>query len=31
MTKEKQQFYYDALHYNQLQNVLDFCQKNAQI
>ena len=25
MTTEKQQFYSDALFYNQLQNILDFC------
>ena len=31
MTTEKQQFYSDALFYNQLQNILDFCQKNTQI
>ena len=27
MTTEKQQFHSDALVYNQLQNILDFCQK----
>ena len=31
MTTEKQQFNSDALFYNQLQNILDFCQKNTQI
>ena len=31
MTTEKQQFYSDALLCNQLQNILRFCQKNAQI
>ena len=31
MTTEKQQFYFDTLFYNQLQNILDFCQKNTQI
>ena len=31
MTSEKQQFYSDALFYNPLQNILDFCQKNTQI
>ena len=31
MTTEKQQFYSDALFYNQLQHILDFCQKNTQI
>ena len=31
MTIEKQQFYSDAFFYNQLQNILDFCQKNTQI
>ena len=29
MTTEKKQFYSDALFYNQLQNILDFCQKNT--
>ena len=27
MATEKQQFHSDALGYNQLQNILDFCQK----
>ena len=27
MATEKQQFHSDALVYNQLQNILDFCQK----
>ena len=27
MATEKQQFYSDALFYNHLQNILDFCQK----
>ena len=31
MATEKQQFYSDALFYNQSQNILDFCQKNTQI
>ena len=31
MTTEKQQFYSDALFYNELQNILDFCQGNTQI
>ena len=31
MTTEKQQFHSDALFYNQLQNILDFCQKETQI
>ena len=31
MTTEKQQFHSDALFYNQLQNILDFCQKDTQI
>ena len=31
MTTEKQQFNSDTLFYNQLQNILDFCQKNTQI
>ena len=31
MTSEKQQFYSDALFYNHLQMILDFCQKNTQI
>ena len=31
MTTEKQQLYSDALFYSQLQNILDFCQKNNQI
>ena len=31
MATEKQQFHYDALFYNQLQNILDFCQKNSEI
>ena len=30
MTNEKQQFYSDALFYNQLLNILAFCQKNTQ-
>ena len=28
MTNEKQQFYSNAIFYNQLQNILDFCQEN---
>ena len=31
MTTEKQQFYSNAIFYNQLQNILDFCQENTQI
>ena len=31
MATEKQQFYSDALFYNQLQNISDFCQKNTQM
>ena len=31
MTTEKQYFYSDFLFYNQLQNILDFCQKNTLI
>ena len=31
MTTEKQQPYSDALFYNQLQNIFDFCQKITQI
>ena len=30
MATEKQQFYSDAFFYNQLQNILDICQKNTQ-
>ena len=31
MATEKQQFYSDSLFYNQLQNILDFYQKNTHI
>ena len=31
MTTEKQQFYSGTTLYNQLQDILDFCQKNTQI
>ena len=31
MVPEKQQFYSNAIFYNQLQNILDFCPKNTQI
>ena len=31
MTTEKQQFYSNAIFYNQFQNILDFCQENTQI
>ena len=31
MATEKKKFYSDALFYNQLQNILDFCQENTQI
>ena len=31
MKTENQYFYSDAFFYNQLQNILDFCQKNTQI
>ena len=29
--KTEKQHYSDALFYNQLQNILDFCQKNTEI
>ena len=31
MTTEKKQYYSDALFYNQLQNILNFWQKNPHI